>query len=52
VYEVWFDDIVVATDYIGPCKANPKTARRLPCQEERVTDTGIAVAAAGKSGLR
>ena len=27
-YEVWFDDIVLATDYIGPVKGSPKSGKK------------------------
>ena len=30
IYEAWFDDVVVATEYIGPVQGRPRGARRLP----------------------
>jgi hypothetical protein len=29
VYEVWFDDIVLATEYVGPVQGSPKSGKRI-----------------------
>jgi len=29
VYEIWFDDIVLATEYIGPLQGRPKSGKRV-----------------------
>jgi len=33
-YEVWFDDVVLATDYIGPVQGKPKSGKKIatPCR--------------------
>ncbi|MFN3484510.1 MAG: hypothetical protein ACK44W_03385, partial [Planctomycetota bacterium] len=28
VYEVWFDDVVLATEYIGPVRGRPRNGRK------------------------
>lgn len=39
VYEVWFDDIVVATDYIGPVYGKPKSGERAAASSKSVPST-------------
>jgi len=49
VYEVWFDDVVVATEYIGPVKGTPKGGKKAAAPSRSALLTGeIAPPSPGK----
>jgi hypothetical protein len=44
VYEVWFDDIVLATEYVGPIQGTPKSGKRIATPGRSALHSGPAVA--------
>ena len=48
VYEVWFDDIVVATDYIGPVQGKPKNGKKAATPGKSALAQGLLLPAPGK----
>jgi hypothetical protein len=49
VYEVWFDDIVVATEYIGPVHGKPKDGKKIATPGKSALLTpGLLLPPAGK----
>ena len=42
VYEVWFDDIVLATEYIGPTQGVPKTGKKIATPGRSALQSGAA----------
>jgi len=50
VMEVWFDDIVIATEYIGPVRGKPRRGKKkaTPSKSALLT-TGLLIAAPGKT---
>ena len=44
VYEVWFDDIVLATDYIGPVQGSPKAGKKIARPSRSALQAGAAPA--------
>ena len=48
VYEVWFDDIVLATEYIGPVQGKPKAGKKVATPSKSALKTpGLLVVQAG-----
>jgi hypothetical protein len=45
VYEVWFDDIVLATEYIGPTQGAPKAGKRIATPGRTALQPGPAAPA-------
>ncbi|NQU24656.1 MAG: hypothetical protein HQ567_25520 [Candidatus Nealsonbacteria bacterium] len=52
VMEVWFDDVVVATEYIGPVHGRPKAGKKkaTPSKSALLTP-GLLIAEPGKTGF-
>ena len=49
VYEIWFDDVVVATDYIGPVQGKPKNGKKAATPGKSALLTpGLLLPAPGK----
>jgi hypothetical protein len=49
VYEVWFDDIVVATEYIGPVQGRPKNGKKAATPSRSALQTpGLLLAPPGQ----
>ena len=48
VYEVWFDDIVLATEYIGPVQGTPKSGKKVATPGRSALQTGEGRQATGK----
>jgi hypothetical protein len=45
VYEVWFDDIVLATEYVGPIQGVPKSGKRIATPGRSALRSGPVAAA-------
>jgi hypothetical protein len=43
VYEVWFDDVVLATEYIGPVRGRPRNGRKTAVPSRSALHTGAIV---------
>jgi hypothetical protein len=48
VYEVWFDDIVLATEYVGPVQGSPKSGQKAAVPGRSALHAKAAPTAAGK----
>jgi hypothetical protein len=48
VYEVWFDDIVLATEYVGPVQGSPKSGKKVATPGRSALQSGAPAAGAGK----
>ena len=48
VYEVWFDDIVLATEYIGPVQGVPKAGKKIATPSRSALHAGAAAPPSGK----
>ena len=40
VYEVWFDDIVIASEYVGPVVGKPKAGKKVGVPSRSTLLTG------------
>jgi len=47
-YEVWFDDIVLATEYIGPVQGTPKVGKKVATPGRSALQKGSTPAAPGR----
>jgi len=51
--EVWFDDIVIATEYIGPIHGKPKNGKKIAVPSKSALLTpGLLVAEPGDENAR
>ena len=48
VYNVWFDDLVIATEYIGPVKGTPKNGKKIATPGRTALKDGKTPVAPGK----
>jgi hypothetical protein len=48
VYEVWFDDIVLATEYVGPVRGTPKGGKKVATPGRSALQAAAPAVAAGK----
>lgn len=48
VYEVWFDDIVLATEYVGPVQGSPKSGKKVATPGRSALQAGGVAVPPGK----